>query len=71
MDEPEEHVYHTINREKAAMNKKRENPGLGLKKDMLKRLFRQERKREEDIEPNNSSNEIMRETDPSKTSHEK
>ena len=59
MDEPEEHIYHTTNREEAAMSKKRENPYPGLKKDMLKRLFRQERKRE-DIELNNSSNKAMK-----------
>ena len=50
MDVPEEHVYvyQTTNREEAAMNKNRENPYPGLKKDKLERLFRQERKREED-----------------------
>ena len=37
---------------------------------MLKRLFRQERKKEEDIELNNSSNETMKETDHSTTSPE-
>ena len=45
MDEPEEHIYHALNREESAMNKKRENPYPGLKKYMLKR---QEGQREED-----------------------
>ena len=45
MDVPEEHIYHITNREEAVMNKNRENPYPGLKKDTLLRLFRQERKR--------------------------
>ena len=36
-----------VNRERAAMIKERQNPYLGLKKDMIKRLFRQQRKKEE------------------------
>ena len=33
------------------MNKKRENPYLGLKKNILKRLFRQETMKETDPNP--------------------
>ena len=53
MDEPEEHIYHTINREEAAMDKKRENSYQGLQKDSSDKKEKGKKRLKQTIPPMN------------------